>query len=72
LSGLACILPLLEFMHDFKKFAQMRVVFLCNLVVDIKVYEGDLYNIYLEQTFNFAMDTFWAFKFLFKCKHENI
>jgi hypothetical protein len=70
LLGLACILTLLKFMHAFKKFAHMRYVFVCNLVVDIKVYQGDLYNMYLEQTFNFTMDTFWAFKSLFECKHK--
>jgi hypothetical protein len=59
-------------MHAFKKFAHMKDVFVCNLVIDIKVYQGDLYNMYLEQTSNFTMDTFWAFKFLFECKHENI
>jgi hypothetical protein len=47
-------------------------VFVCNLVVAIKVCQGDLYNMYLEHSLNFIVDTFWAFKSLFECKHENI
>jgi hypothetical protein len=37
LLGLACILPLLEFMHALIKFAHMWDVFMCYLVVTIKV-----------------------------------
>jgi len=37
-----------------------------------QVYQGDMYNMYLEQSSNFIVDTFWAFKSLIKCKHENI
>jgi len=50
----------------------MKDMIVYNLVVDIKVYQGDLYNMYLEQTSNFTMDIFWVCKFLFECKHENI
>jgi hypothetical protein len=35
---------------------------MCNLVVPTKVYEGDLYNMYLEQNLNFTTNTFWAQK----------
>jgi hypothetical protein len=72
LLGLAYILPLLESMHVLIKFAHMSDVFVCNLVVAIKVYQGDLYNMYLEQSLNFTIDTYWAFKSLLECKHENI
>ncbi len=55
----------------------MPDVFVCDLVVAIKVYaikvyQGDLYNMYLEQISNFIVDKFWAFKSLLECKHENI
>jgi hypothetical protein len=50
----------------------MRDVFVCDLVVAIKVCQGDMYNMYLEESSNFIANTFWAFKFLLKCKHENI
>jgi hypothetical protein len=45
---------------------------MCNLAIVIKVCQGDLYNMYLEQSSNFTIDTFWAFKSLLECKHENI
>ncbi len=72
LLGLAYILPLLESMHDLIKFAQMRNVFICDLVVTVKVYQGDMYNMYLEQSSTFITYIFWAFKSLLECKHENI
>jgi hypothetical protein len=66
------LLPLLESMHALLKFAHMRDVFVCNLVAIIKVCQGDLYNMYLEQNSNFTAYIFWAFKSLLECKHENI
>jgi hypothetical protein len=53
-------------------FAYMWDVFVCDLVATIKVYQCDLYNMYLEQSLNFTTNTFWALKSLFECKHENI
>ncbi len=53
-------------MHALVKFAQMRDVFVCDLVVTIKVYQGDLYNMYCEQFSNFIASPFWAFKSLFE------
>jgi hypothetical protein len=72
LLGLAYILPLLESMHALIKFAHMWDVFVCNLVVAIKVYQNDLYNMYLEQSSNFFANTYWAFKSLLECRHEDI
>jgi hypothetical protein len=72
LLGLAYILPLLESMHALIKFAHMRIIFVCDLVVVIKVCQGDIYNMYLEQNSNFTTDIFWAFKSLLEFKHENI
>jgi hypothetical protein len=45
---------------------------MCNLVAPIKVCQGDMYNLYLEQNLNFTTYIFWAFKSLLECKHENI
>jgi hypothetical protein len=50
----------------------MQDVFVCDLVAAIKVYQGDMYNMYLEQSSNFTTDIFWTFKSLLECKHENI
>jgi hypothetical protein len=38
----------------------------------IKVCQGDLYNMYYEQSSNFIANPFWAFKSLPKWKYENI
>jgi len=35
-------------MHAMIKFTQMKDVFVCNLMVIIKVFHGDLYNMYCE------------------------
>ncbi len=40
--GLSCILSLLKFVHDLIKFAQSKDVFVRDLVVAIKVYQGDV------------------------------
>jgi len=71
LFGLVCILPL-EFVHAFIKFAQMRDLYVCDLVVAIKVNQGDIYMMYYDQTSNFTIDNFWVFKSLLEFKHENI
>jgi hypothetical protein len=48
LLGLTCILPMLESMHVFIKFAQMQDIFVCDLVATIKVCQGDFYNMYYD------------------------
>jgi hypothetical protein len=72
LFGLACILPWLESVHVLIKFAQFRNVFACDLVTIIKVCQGDVYNMYYDQTSKFIVDSFWAFKSLLELKHDNI
>jgi hypothetical protein len=52
LLWLAYILPLLESIYVLIKFAQMRDVFVCDLVAAIKVCQGDMYNMYLEESSN--------------------
>jgi len=42
------MLPLLDFIHAFIKFAQMRDVYVCDLVVAIKICQGDNYMMYCE------------------------
>ncbi len=44
-------------------------MFVCSLMVVIKVYKGDLYNIYYEQFSVFLTNIFWAFKSVLECKH---
>ncbi len=68
----ACILTLLELIHSFIKFAQMKNVFMCNLVVVFKVCQGDVCNMYCDPISKFIVDNFWAFKSLLEFQHNNI
>ncbi len=72
LLELAYIFPLLESMHVLIKFAQSKAVIICDLVVAIKVCQGDVYSMYYDQTSKFTINSFWAFKSLLELKHENI
>jgi hypothetical protein len=47
-STCTSILPLLEFVHDLTKFAQMHDIFVYDLVAIVKVCKGDLYNMYCD------------------------
>jgi len=59
-------------MHVVIKFAQFKDVFVCDLVVAIKVCQGNVYSMYCDHTSKFIIDSFWAFKSLLNLKHENI
>jgi hypothetical protein len=72
LLGFACILPLLEYVHALIKFAQMKDVYVCDLVATIKVFQGDIYTMYCDQTSKFTKYNFWTLKTLLELKHENI
>jgi hypothetical protein len=56
--GLVCILHLLKSMHALIKFAQSRDVFMCDLVANIKVCQGDVHNMYDDQTSKFTTNNF--------------
>ncbi len=47
-------------------------MFVCDLVLAIKVCQVDVYNMYSNQTSKFTTNSFWAFKSLLELKHENI
>jgi hypothetical protein len=51
------------------KFAQMKVVFVCDLMVYYQGHQGDSYNMYYEHISIFIEHTFWAFKF---CLNTNM
>ncbi len=44
----AYILVSLESLDVFIKFAQMQDIFVCDLVVNVKVCQGDAYNKYVD------------------------
>ncbi len=69
---LACILHLLKFVHAFVKFAQVQDMFVCDLVVAVKVCQVDLFNMYCDQNSKFFANNLWTFKSLLECKHESI
>ncbi len=57
-----CIMPLLKYVHALIKFARSKDVFVCDLVATIKVYQGDVYNMYCDQISKLTTNSFWAFK----------
>jgi hypothetical protein len=65
-------MPLLEYVHALIKFTQMKDVYVCDLVVAIKVFQGDIYLMYCDQTSKFIIDNFWTFKSLLEFENENI
>jgi len=69
---LACILHLLKFVHVLVKFAQMQDMFVCDLMVAVKVCQVDLFSMYCDQNSNFFANNLWTFKSLLECKHESI
>ncbi len=72
LLAFACILILLEFIFILIKVAHMKDVFLCNLVVVIKVCKGDSYNMYCDLCSRFITHPFLAWKSLLEGTHENL
>jgi hypothetical protein len=69
---LACIFPFLEFVHILIKFTHMQDIFVFDLVIVIKVYQGDLYNMCCDHTSKFIANSFWFFKIKFDFKHDSI
>jgi hypothetical protein len=51
------------------KFAQMKVMFVCDLMIYYQGHQGDSYNMYYEHISIFIENTFWAFKF---CLNTNM
>lgn len=64
------LLVLLEFVHLFIKFAQMKYVFVCDLMASIIVCQGDIYNTLFIKLTSSLQTTFWVFKISFKLKHD--
>jgi hypothetical protein len=51
--GLPCILPMLKSFNVLMKFAHARVVFVCDNIVIIEIYQIDLYKMYIDPTTSF-------------------
>jgi hypothetical protein len=61
LLRLACVLPLMETMQIFLKFAKRRDTFICNFIVTMNVYQGQLYTLYCNTTSSYQGDEFKSF-----------
>jgi hypothetical protein len=63
---------MLEIVHALIKFAQNRDVFVCNYVVMIKIYQGQLYFHYVDLTTIYVYIIFKDFQGLIVCNHSNV
>jgi hypothetical protein len=71
--GLATILPLLHFLHNFIKFSQCRRdVFICDFVVVGKVCQGVIFSLYTNLNIKFKSYAFEAYKTLVGARYESI
>ena len=61
LLALPCVLPLLEFVNDLKKFAQSRDVFISNYMAAVKICQVDLYMMYVDPESSFQKAQFQMF-----------
>jgi hypothetical protein len=59
-------------MHALIKFAQMKDIFVCDMVASIEACQSGIYKMYCDQTSRFTTYNFWAFKSLLKFKYDNI
>lgn len=56
LVGLACFLPMLQSMHNFKQFAQKCDVFVFNYLFSIKICQVNVYAMYNDPTTTYTHD----------------
>lgn len=60
--SLACLLSMSEILHALIKFTHKRDVFVCNYVVTIKIYQGQLYFHYVDLATQYVYDIFKDFQ----------
>jgi hypothetical protein len=71
--GMCYIIPLLENIDCLVQFAQQSDVFICVLMVLVKICQGQFYSLYNDVNFSFSNDALWAFEItLLNCSHEHI
>jgi hypothetical protein len=59
--GLPCILLMLKSLNILMKFAQARVVFVCDYIAIVEIYQIDLYKMYIDPTTSFRLENFLEF-----------
>jgi hypothetical protein len=72
LFGLNVMMPMLEAIHSLIKFAQLRNVFVCNLITTSKVGEGDVYHMFYYRESSFEGNVFNYFTTLINSVHKSI
>jgi hypothetical protein len=72
LLGLNVIMPLLEAIHSLIKLSQLCDVFVCVFIIILKICEGDVYQMYYDNQYNFQGDVFGNFHALINYVHESI
>jgi hypothetical protein len=68
---MCCIILSLENIDSPVQFAQQQDVFICDLVVIVKICQWQFYTLY-NDGLSFSIDEFLAFKGLLDCNHEHI
>jgi hypothetical protein len=56
--GLPCNLLMLESINALMKFVQVRNVSVCDYIAIIKIYQADLYKMYIDPTTSFQPEFF--------------
>jgi hypothetical protein len=72
LLSLACILPILEIVHSLIKFFQGNDNFICDFVSVVKIYQPQLYSLFVDPTTKFQVEMFYEDLALLDCVHESI
>jgi hypothetical protein len=60
-KGLTYIIPMLECVQNLSKFVQTHDVFICDFVVVLKSYVGDLYCMYCNEQASYGLKDFNQF-----------
>jgi hypothetical protein len=68
--GLTCIMPLLEEVHVFIKFAQLKDSFVHDFVTFVKMYYANLYNMYVDLEKKYTQEGFKPFLDLHECSND--
>lgn len=72
LLGLACLMPMLEEINRFIKFAQSRNIFVCDFVAALRHCQTELFTHYQDARTAFESDIFYDFNALCDLTHDNI
>ncbi len=72
LLSLVCILPILEIVHSLIKFSQGNDNFICDFVGVVKIYQTQMYSLFVDPTTKFQVEMFQEYHALLDRVHESI